>query len=92
MPTSMSVAVKEASVEPAGVVSVQRKGKAPPIDQFTGENPEIRFEDWLPRWTPEEDLIQLAGYLRGRALQEWELMEDSEKSDWSQAIDVLRAS
>ena len=96
----MSVAVKEASVEPAGVVSVQRKGKAPPIDQFTGENPEIRFEDWLPsltraskwnRWTPEEDLIQLAGYLRGRALQEWELMEDSEKSDWSQAIDVLRA-
>ena len=96
----MSVAVKEASVEPAGVESVQRKGKAPPIDQFTGENPEIRFEDWLPsltrasrwnRWTPEEDLIQLARYLRGRALQEWELMEDSEKSDWSQAIDVLRA-
>ena len=100
VPTAMSVAVKEASVEPAGVVSVQRKGKAPPIDQFTGENPEIRFEDWLPsltrasrwnRWTPEEDLIQLAGYLRGRALQEWELMEDSEKSDWSRAIDVLRA-
>ena len=86
MPASMltSVVMKEASVEPAGVVSVQRKGKAPPIDQFTGENPEIRFEDWLPSLTRASKLsgidglprkIQLAGYLRGRALQEWELME-----------------
>ena len=78
--TLTSVTVKEASVEPAGAVSVQRKGKAPPIDQFTGEDPEIRFEDWLPsltraskwnQWTPEEDL---AGYLGGRALQEWDWM------------------
>ena len=44
---STSEAVKEASDEPA-VVSVKHKGKAPLIDQFTGENPEIRFEDWLP--------------------------------------------
>ena len=50
--------------------------KAPPVDKFTGEDPELRFEDWLPalqwaaRWNdrgPEEQLIQLAGYLRGRA-------------------------
>jgi len=27
---------------------VQRRGKAPPIDPFTGENPEIRLDDWLP--------------------------------------------
>ena len=26
----------------------QRRGKAPPVDSFTGENPEVRFEDWLP--------------------------------------------
>ena len=55
-------------------------GRPPPIDPFTGEDPEIRFEDWLPAlvrascwndWSPEENLLQLAGHLRGRALQEW---------------------
>lgn len=59
--------------------SGKRRGKAPPIDPFTGENPEIRLDDWLPslqrasrwnQWTEEEQLIQLAGHLRGRALQE----------------------
>ena len=54
-----------------------RKGKAPPVDFFTGEDPEVKFEDWLPTlertavwngWTDEEALIQLAGHLRGRAL------------------------
>ena len=25
-----------------------RRGKAPPIDSFTGENPEIAMDDWLP--------------------------------------------
>ena len=56
-----------------------RKGKAPPVDFFTGEDPEVQFEDWLPTlertavwngWTDEEALIQLAGHLRGRALIE----------------------
>ena len=56
---------------------MRRRGKTPPIDQFTGENPEVRFEDWLPalqraarwnNWSDEELLIQLAGHLRGRAL------------------------
>ena len=27
---------------------VQRWGKAPPIDAFTGENPELTMDDWLP--------------------------------------------
>lgn len=26
----------------------QRRGKAPPIDPFTGEDNETRFDDWLP--------------------------------------------
>ena len=55
----------------------QRQGKAPPVDPFTGENPEIWFEDWLPslnqastwnEWMDEELLLQLAGLLRGCAL------------------------
>ncbi len=27
---------------------VGRRGKAPPVDSFSSENPEDRFEDWLP--------------------------------------------
>ena len=27
---------------------MRRRGKAPPVDSFTGEDPEIRLEDWLP--------------------------------------------
>ena len=27
---------------------VQRRGKAPPINAFTGENPELTMDDWLP--------------------------------------------
>ena len=50
------------------------------ICTFSGENPDIRFDDWLSaldqvsswnEWPKQEALLQLAGYLRGRALQEW---------------------
>ena len=50
-------------------------GKAPPVDPFTGDDPEIRFDDWLPtltrasywnEWSPEENLLHLAGHLRGQ--------------------------
>lgn len=50
------------------------RGKAPIIDFFTGENQEIRIDDWLPAlerastwngWTEEEWLMQLAGHFRG---------------------------
>lgn len=53
-----------------------RRGKAPPVDTFSGDN---NFEDWLPAlrraatwnaWSNEETLLQLAGHLRGRALEE----------------------
>lgn len=54
-------------------------GKAPPVDSFTGEDSKVRLDDWLPSlqraakwnaWEPSEQLIQLAGHLRGCALQE----------------------
>ena len=76
-----------------------RRGKAPPVDVFTGENPEILLDDWLPAlqraatwngWTQQEHLIQLAGYLRGRARQEWSLLDQKEKDNLDTAIASLR--
>ncbi len=67
----------------------RRSGRAPPVDPFTGENEETRFEDWLPtleraatwnRWSSEEQLMQLAGHLRVKALQEWNLISPDDKS------------
>ena len=58
---------------------VPRRGKAPPVDSFTAEDPSLRWEDWLRTleraamwndWSAEESLMQLAGHLRGRALVE----------------------
>ena len=62
-----------------------RRGTAPPVDPFSGDRPDLSFEDWLPSleraatwngWTNDEMLLQLAGYLRGKARQEWNLMEE----------------
>lgn len=74
-------------------------GKAPPVDAYTRENMEVRSEDWLPTlnhavswngWTDEESLIQLAGHLRGRALQEWNLLGEEEKDMYQAATQALR--
>jgi len=79
---------------------VQRRGKAPPIDPFTGENPEIRLDDWLPTlerasvwngWSEEETLLQLAGYLRNRALQEWNLLSGEDRGTYESAVKALQA-
>ena len=79
--------------------SGKRRGKAPPIDPFTSENPEIRLDDWLPslqrasrwnQWTEEEQLIQLAGHLRGRALQEWNLLGRDSQQTFSEMVEALR--
>ena len=60
-----------------------RRGKAPPVNEFSGEDPDILLEDWLPSierasewngWSEEDRMIQLAGHLKGRALQEWNLL------------------
>ena len=59
----------------------------------------MRLDDWLPSlvrastwngWTEEELLIQLAGYMRGRALQEWSLIDESDRGTYASAIEALR--
>ena len=76
-----------------------RRGRAPPIEKFSGESPEIRLDDWLPslqraaswnKWTEEEQLIQLAGHLKGRALIEWNLLSRTEISTMEAAVKSLR--
>ena len=73
-----------------------RRGKAPPIDPFTGEDPEFLLDDWIPTlrraadwngWTEGNLLIQLAGHLKGR---EWNLIHDDEKRTYLQATVALR--
>ena len=55
---------REEPVRP--VASTERRGKAPPIDPFMGEDPEVRIDEWLPSlerardwndWTEEELLL-----------------------------------
>ena len=76
------------------------RGKAPPVDSFSGDNPDVRFDDWLPtlqrsatwnRWSEEELLMQLAGHMRGRALQEWDLLGESDKATFAVATQSLRS-
>ena len=76
------------------------QGKAPPVDAFTGEDPECRLDDWVPTlkraadwngWAEDDLLIQLAGHLKGRALQEWNLLPDSEKETYGLAAAALRS-
>ena len=99
---SVSVTVKEepltvdstssACASPAlrGQEVPRKRGKAPPIEYFSAENPEILLDDWLPTveraakwngWNEEEHLMQLEGHLKGKALQEWTLMSREERSD-----------
>lgn len=59
---------------------------------FSGEDPELCLNDWLhafPQraarwngWGPEE-LLQLAGYLKGRDLQEWNLLVEPERNSYA---------
>ena len=76
-----------------------RRGKAPPIDFFSGKNPAILLDDWVPSleraaqwngWTAQEKLIQFPGYLKGKALQEWHLLTNEDQQSYSTAIDALR--
>ena len=90
----------------AGVDSVRRtsrqtvrRGKAHPVDTFTGEEAETRLDDWLSTirraadwngWTLDDLLIQLAGHLKGRALQEWNLLSADKKKSYEGAVIALR--
>ncbi len=59
----------------------------------------MRFEDWLPTlvrastwngWREDDTLIQLAGHLRGRALQEWNLVPVRERGSYEGAVSALQ--
>ena len=101
-PSSTEVGLQNKLRAATQVVSSQqqsRRGKALPIDCFSGNNSEITFDDWLPSlervakwngWSSEDILIQLAGHLRGRALQEWLLLSEEDRSTWDSATTALR--
>ena len=66
-----------------------------PVYSFTAEDPEIRLDDWLPTleraaawnsWSEEETLMQSAGHLRNRALQEWSLLNKENHSTYEEAV------
>ena len=76
----------------------KRRGKAPLVSEFTGEDPEYLLDDWLPSleraslwnaWTEEEKLMRFAGHLRGRALQEWNLLSDGKKATLGATVKSL---
>ena len=76
-----------------------RHGKAPPIGEFTTEDSRTTFDDWIPilecaanwnGWTADESLMQLAGHLRGRALQEWKLSDPKEKNIYQITVKALK--
>ena len=86
--------------DPVTISTAVRRGKAPPVGEFSAENAEIQLDDWLPSlertsiwnsWTEEELLMQFAGHLKGRALQEWNLLKSEEKATFSTAVESLRA-
>ena len=77
-----------------------RRGKAPPVSEFSGEDLECQLDDWLPSlqrasvwnaWAAEERMMQLAGHLKGRALQEWNLLRPEERESFEKAVEALRS-
>ena len=55
-------------------------------------------DEWLPSikrvatcnwWSGSELLLQLAGHLQGRALQEWNVINGSEKTIYEAAVNAL---
>ena len=76
-----------------------RRGKAPPVSEFSGEDSDFQLDDWLPsleraslwnNWSMDEKLMQFAGHLKGRALQEYNLLRTEEKESFTTIIAALR--
>ena len=92
---------RTAGAPPMGLPSREaRRGKAPPIIPFSGESFDMQLDDWLPSleraslwngWSDGDKLLQLAGHLRGRALQEWNLLGSDDKITFSSAVEALQA-
>ena len=85
--------------EMGGRSHTSRVGKAPPIDTFTGVNCDVLWVDWVPtferaahwnNWSEDEKLLQLAGYLRKKALQEWNLLSATQKSSFIVATEEMQ--
>ena len=86
------------SIDPVEVGTPLRqacRGKAPPVEPFTGERSDQLWEEWLQMlgraafwysWSEQEKLLQLAGYLRGKAQREGDLLELSSKQSFDVAI------
>ena len=100
---SMLERINPGEIEPvvtlSRVTTKPRRGKAPPVDVFSGESLDLLLDDWLPSlqraadwngWTEQEQLLQLAGHLRGRAFQEWNLLDGNEKDTLQKAVASLR--
>ena len=77
-----------------------RRGNAPPIPFFSGEDPAVNVDDWLPSlerastwngWSMTEKVMQLPGYLKGRAVQEWSLLSPTAQQDYTAAIEAIRS-
>ena len=80
------------------VPTVSRRGKAPPVHLFTGEGSDELWDEWLStfkgsaewnNWSDAECLLQLAGHLRGKARQEFLLLDPSDKSTYTHAVTAL---
>ena len=78
---------------------IHRRGKVAPIDELTAEDKTVTSDDRLPileraatwnGWSKEESLMQLIGHLRGRALQEWKLIDAKHKITNESAMSALR--
>ena len=74
------------------------KGRAPPVDSFSGGSLDVFWEDWIPTleravlwngWSDEE-LLQLAGHLWGKAQQEWALLPEDQKATFVRVTQSLR--
>ena len=97
MPVPGSEIPVASSVVPAVIpvaATPQRRGKVPPVSAFSGEDLECQLDDWLPSlerastwnaWTAEERVMQLAGHLKGCALQEYNLLRPEEKESFESA-------
>ena len=101
VPSSVHGETSSVRGEASSSASTQaRRGKAPPLSKFSGEDPECLLDDWLPSierastwnaWSEEDRLIQLAGHLKGRALQEWNLLRPDQRTTFAQAAEMLRS-
>ena len=71
----------------------QQCGKALPVDSFKGSDPELRFNEWpigIVGMSKDENLMQLAGHLCGKAAYEYSLSSSEEKQSFITALQALR--